>query len=135
MTDEGERWEDVTGENAFRKREIETFGAVRGEMCHLYAFWCRHIPKGGAERANGQLNALYVRLMEVPMTGLLRRRQGADEINKDWYENEEDELNTKHKHKLLASWQQVWRDMVAIDEEAERTWKMSVEVKAQYEIV
>jgi hypothetical protein len=121
MADEGERWETVTGDNAFRKREIEALLTVRGEMCHIFTFWCNHIPSGGAERCNREIDALYDRLLAVPMTGLLRERQGLEELNRDWYDNEADERNTKHKQKLLASWQAVWRAMAAIDEEAETT--------------
>ncbi len=109
--------------------------AARAEICHIFTFWCKHISRENKERCNAQIDALYGRLLAVPMTGLLRKRAGVDEINKDWYENEADEGNTKHKQKLLASWQQVWRDMVAMDEEAETTWQLSGEARREYKAV
>jgi hypothetical protein len=130
-----ERWERVTAYTAFRKREIEAFVEARAEICHLFTFWCSHIPRADQQRCNAQIDALYDRLLAVPMTGLLRERDGEDEINRDWYENAADEHNTKHKDRLLASWQAVWRDMVAMDAEAVTTWGLSGEARRQYEAI
>ena len=142
MAGEEDRWELVTGENEFRKRDIGAFIAVRRDIVDLYVFWCNHMGFCATEYAgkfNTKLDELYATVMKVPVWTLALEREGPagvlHYINKDYWEDETNELNEVHRNKVEANALDVWRAMQAIDEEVARTWKMSEGVKTEYESV
>ena len=136
-----DKWALVTGDNAFRQRDIEAFVAARGDIVALYAFWCNHIwcAPAGARELHTKLQELYELLVKVPLWTLTFTRLVPDGelryINRDYYEDETNELNEIHRNKVEANVRDVYAAIQAIHEDVASTWNMSERVKTEYEAV
>ena len=136
-----DQWALVTPDNEFRYRDICALIAVRGDIVNLYAFWCNHIgfSQRGAAVLNAKLDEFYTTLMKVPVHTLTRRKQGRDGelqyINRDYWQDETNELNEVHRNKIEVNVMDTWRAMQNIDKDVARTWDMNEREKTQYEAV
>ena len=140
-----DKWVLSTGENAVREAEIEAWVAARGDVVNLYAWWCNRrgfAPAGGREMQaamDRKLDNLYALLMKVPWWSLTRAEDGPDGelryINRDYYEDETNELNEIHRNKVEENVRDVYAAMDEIAREV-ATWVMDERgVAGEYEAV
>ena len=140
-----DKWVLATGENAVREAEIEAWVAARGDVVNLHAWWCNHrgfAPAGGREMQaamDRKLDNLYALLMKVPWWTLTRAEDGPDGelryINRDYYEDETNELNEIHRNKVEENVRDVYAAMDEIAREV-ATWVMDERgVAGEYEAV
>ena len=139
-----DKWVLATGENAVREAEIEAWIAARGWVVDLYAFWCNHLgfaPAGGREmeaEMSRKLDNLWALLVKVPWSTLTLTKDGpgGEEryINRDYYEDESNELNAIHRNKVAENVREVYAAMGAIEREV-ATWDLDERVKTRYKAV
>jgi hypothetical protein len=139
----GDNWIPLTQDHTRIKGEIDALRVVRENIRHLDAFWEQNIrfcPEKYDIYFKRRLGQFYGIYLKIPMAEeLMFENEGREGvvpyINKDYFEHADDGDFRHHKSTVEDRLCKVWRAMSDIHAEVLEKWKMSADVKTEYNAV